>query len=333
MTFEHFFIASISLIILLSIYIISFFYSRERMLFSRSFFNKSFKKILVKNYDENILRTKKLLKFIASIFLIISISGIKSGKTIKPIERRGSDVVFTVDISKSMNAEDVIPSRLEKVKFEIIKTIESLTGDRVGIVVFSGANFLYLPLTLDYDAAILFTKNIDSQMISLNGTLIPQAISTSIKALATDEDRGKLIFLFSDGEDHNTDDINVSNYNIPENIVLNVIGVGTNEGSLIPDDKELKSYIKNSDGTLVISKVNDSFLSKIAQIGKGQYLRINKSENVSEIINSLIMNSEKNALNNFEFEDYNQRYQYPLFISFLFYLAFYILPSGRRKSW
>jgi len=332
MTFDNFIIASICLAILIFIYIFSIFYSKDRIIFSGSFFNKSFRNILIKNYDTNILRIKKILKFLASIFLIISISGIKSGKTIKPIERKGSDVIFTVDISKSMNAEDVIPSRLDKVKFEMIKTIESLKGDRVGIVVFSGANFLYLPLTLDYDAAVLFTKNIDSQMISLNGTLIPQAISTSVKALATNEGSGKLIFLFSDGEDHNSNDINDSSYYIPENIILNVIGVGTNEGSLVPDDKKLKSFIKNSDGTLVISKVNDDFLSKIAQIGKGEYLRINKSENVSEIINSLILNSEKNTLNNFEFEDFNHRYQYPLFISFLFYLAFYILPSGRQKK-
>ena len=134
--------------------------------------------------------------------MVIAISGIKTGVTVKPVERKGVDIVFCVDVSLSMDSEDIKPSRIDKVKFELSKVIDNLEGDRIGVVVFSGSNFLYLPLTMDYDASKLFIKSIDTSMISSRGTDIPNAIKTSIEAFDDEDDQQKMIFLFTDGEDH-----------------------------------------------------------------------------------------------------------------------------------
>ena len=116
--------------------------------------------------------------------LIVSIAGIKAGVTVHPIERKGVDIIFCIDVSLSMDSQDVKPSRIDKVKFEMSKIVDSLEGDRLGIVVFSGSNFLYLPLTMDYDASKLFIRSIDTAMISSRGTNIPSAIKTSVEAFS-----------------------------------------------------------------------------------------------------------------------------------------------------
>ena len=139
----------------------------------------------------------------------LSIAGLKTGITVKPIERKGIDIMFCVDVSRSMDAEDIKPSRIDKVKFEINKVINQLSGDRLGIVVFSGSNFLYLPLTMDYDAAKLFVKSIDTNIISSNGTAIAQALETSVSSFSEEDKQEKMVFLFSDGEDHSKDSLNM----------------------------------------------------------------------------------------------------------------------------
>ena len=147
-----------------------------------------------------------------------------------------------------MDAQDIKPSRVDKVKFELSKIVDSLKGDRIGIVVFSGSNFLYLPLTMDYDASKLFIKSIDTSMISSRGTDIPNAIKTSVEAFGEDETKQKIIFLFSDGEDHSKNTLESINYLVEDKIDLHVIGVGSTKGSLIPINNKENSFVKDSNG-------------------------------------------------------------------------------------
>ena len=207
----------------------------------------------------------------------------------------------------------------------------TLESDRLGIVVFSGSNFLYLPLTMDYDAAKLFVKSIDTEMISSKGTAIGQAIETSIIAFEEDGDQQKMIFLFSDGEDHNDLSVEVAEA-ASEDIVIHVVGVGSVEGSLIPDEKRENVFLKDESGTLIMSKLNDVFLSEISQTGKGSFFRIANSESVSEEINDTISKGEASLISSYEFAEYDHKYQYPLFFAIFFLFIAYILPSGRKRK-
>ena len=233
MIIEYLDIALLCLSIFIINLIIYLFRSRSLKVFDGINFSKnSIHKLFYGNIP--IIRIKTILRFLGILSLIVSIAGIKAGVTVQPIERKGVDIIFCIDVSLSMDSQDVKPSRIDKVKFEMSKIVDSLEGDRLGIVVFSGSNFLYLPLTMDYDASKLFIRSIDTAMISSRGTNIPSAIKTSVEAFSSKDEQQKVIFLFSDGEDHSKNSIEVISSLIKDKIGLHVIGVGTSKGSLIP---------------------------------------------------------------------------------------------------
>ena len=330
MILEYLEIAQVCLITFISIILLFIYRSKKYKIFDDKNFSKNFFDKLFIGSDSNI-RFKILIRYFGILSLIVAIAGIKTGVSVKPVERKGVDVIFCIDVSLSMDAQDIKPSRIDKVKFEMSKIVDSLKGDRIGIVVFSGSNFLYLPLTMDYDASKLFIKSIDTSMISSRGTDIPNAIKTSVEALGNDETKQQIIFLFSDGEDHSKNTLENIAYLIEDKIDLHVIGVGSTKGSLIPISDKENSFIKDSDGELVISKINSDFLRQIAQMNNGKNLRISKSEPVSENIIDIINLGEDSLISSFEFSDYEHKFQYPLAIAIILLIISNLIPSGTRK--
>ena len=330
MTFENLDLAFLSLLLILITLLGYYYKGRSNKIFGSDNFNPKFIKNLFSRGNLQLIRIKFFLRYFSMFILVFSIAGLKTGTTVKPVERKGVDIVFCVDVSSSMNAQDVKPSRIDKVKFEISKVIDSLKGDRLGVVVFSGSNFLYLPLTMDYDAAKLFVKSIDTEMISSKGTSIGQAIETSIIAFDKESKQEKMIFLFSDGEDHSSRSLDIISAALPNNIKLHAIGVGSIKGSLIPDTKKENIFLKDKQGNLIMSKLNDTFLGEISNIGQGNFLRISNSESISEEVNEIISSGEASLISSYEFSEYDYKYQYPLFFAIFFLFIAYILPSGRK---
>ena len=216
MIFENITLSLVSLLFVLILLILRFYMNKSHSIFGENNFNPKFAKDLFAYGNFQFIRLKKILIYLSFFVLVLSIAGLKTGITVKPIERKGIDIMFCVDVSRSMDAEDIKPSRIDKVKFEINKVINQLSGDRLGIVVFSESNFLYLPLTMDYDAAKLFVKSIDTNMISSKGTAIAQALETSISSFSEEDQQEKMVFLFSDGEDHSNDSLNMIESNLPD---------------------------------------------------------------------------------------------------------------------
>ena len=327
MILEYLNFALFSLFILILNLIINLLRSKSAKLFNNKIFSKnSFEKLFKGNLSS--LKIKKIFRILGIFSLIVAMSGIKTGVTVKPIERKGVDVIFCVDVSLSMDSQDIKPSRIDKVKFEMSKIVDSLDGDRLGIVVFSGSNFLYLPLTMDYDASKLFIRSIDTAMVSSRGTNIPSAIKTSVEAFNSEDIQQKMIFLFSDGEDHSNDSIELISSLIKDKISLHVIGVGSSKGSLIPVQNKENTYIKDKEGKLVMSKINSKFLKSLSSIDNGSLLRISKSEPVNEDIIDIINSGEDSTISSFEFSDYEHKYQYPLALSILLLIISYIVPPG-----
>ena len=280
------------------------------------------------NYDNQ--RIKYVL-FIFGIFcLIVSAAGPQFGTKVKKVERQGVDLVIAFDISVSMDAQDIKPSRIEKAKFEISRLIQSLNGDRVSIIVFAGTSHLYLPLTTDYEAALLFLHAIDTKMIPNQGTSISSALDKAIDIVSRDEDKYKVVLLVTDGEDHEGDAINLAKKASEIGIEIHTIGIGSNTGGLIPiveNDNGQMEYKRDNSGRLITSVLNKNILKEIANAGNGSFYHFtNDGQNYTHI-NKAIQSMEKRVINSHEYSDYDQRYQPLALVSLLFFLVSFIFPT------
>lgn len=275
---------------------------------------------------------KKRFRLAGLIFLMISASGVQIGTKVKPIERKGVDLIFAVDVSVSMNAEDVKPNRLEKAKFEITQIIKQLKGDRVGIIVFAGTSHLYLPLTSDYEAAVLFLDEIDTEMIPTQGTSISSALTTGISAFTEENEKYKVLILITDGEDHEGKAIGITEKAAQTGIIIHTVGVGSVSGSLIPvvDKKtENSSYKRDRQGKLITSVLNEGILKEIASAGNGIYLRFDNRSASYKSITAAINQMEKKTISTHEFSEYEDQFQYFGAIALCMFLTAFIIPTKK----
>ena len=287
------------------------------------------------NIDFNKTNWQKRCRLAGLLFLIISASGIQIGTQVKPVERKGVDLIFSMDVSVSMNAEDVKPSRLEKAKFEISQIIRQLTGDRVGIIVFAGASHLYLPLTSDYEAAILFLNEIDTEMISTQGTAISSALNTGLSAFSDESEKFKVLILVTDGEDHEGEAIGIAEKAAQTGIIIHTVGVGSVSGSLIPVlDKETgdTSYKKDRRGKFITSTLNEGVLQNIARAGNGIYVRFDNRAANYKTISQEINQMEKKTISTHEFSEYEDQFQLFGVISLSMFLAAFFIQTKKITS-
>ena len=287
---------------------------------------------IMKDFDRKKITIRNQLIMFGTSLLILSASGPQMGTRVTPIERKGIDLVIALDTSKSMDAEDVTPSRLSKAKLELGKLINNLKGDRVAIIVFAGSSHLYLPLTTDYEAALLFLNEIDSDMIPTQGTVLSAALNTAISAYKEDDDKFKVIVLVSDGEDHDGEAIQIANKASSLGLMINTVGVGSLKGGLIPiKEKNNKiGYKKNSDGNLITSVLNENVLKKISDIGNGSYFLFSNSADSYKDILLAIENMEKKTISTHKFSEYEDRFQLIGFLALICFIAGYAIPTKLR---
>jgi len=271
----------------------------------------------------------------AMIILVLSAAGPRIGTRVKPVERKGIDLIFAMDVSISMDAEDVKPSRLKKAKFEIGQIIRQLKGDRVGIIVFAGSSYYYLPMTTDYEAAQIFLESIDTKMITTQGTVLSAAITTAMSIFPDDSDKYKVLVLVTDGEDHDGKAVSMSKKAAKAGIVVHTIGVGSIAGSLIPitDNEGTRlDYKRDIEGRLVTSAINEEILDDVAQVGGGIFIRLNNNSGSYKDIVQAIDQMEKKTISSHEYSEFEDRYQF--FASsalMLFVLAFIISTKPKRS--
>lgn len=291
------------------------------------------KKVLFENINLSKIKLKQNLLFLSTAFLIFAASGPQIGIALAPVDRKGLDLVFCIDVSSSMRGTDVKPSRLEKSKFEITQLIKNLKGDRVAFIVFAGTSHLYLPLTTDYEAAYLFLDEIDTNMIPTQGTSLSSAIQTGLSAFSDDNSKFKVLVLISDGEDHEGEAIGLAKQASKKGMIVHTVGVGTASGSLIPsfDQNGMVDYKKDKAGKLITSQLNEKILEDISQAGKGSFLRFdNKPSNFRNLIKE-IDKMEKRTIKSHIYSEYEDQYQkFGLFSLILFLLS--MLISSRKKT-
>ena len=271
---------------------------------------ENIKKVLFEKIDLKKAKIKQNLILLSISILIFAASGPQIGIRLAPIDRKGLDLVFCIDVSSSMRGTDIKPTRLDKSKFEVSQMIQNLKGDRVAIIVFAGSSHLYLPLTTDYEAAHLFLDQIDSNMIPTQGTALSSAIQTGLSAFSEDDSKYKVLILITDGEDHEGEAISLAKQASKRGMIIHTIGVGTIAGSLIPNinNSGITEYKKDNSGKLVTSQLNEKILEEIAEAGEGAFIRFNnKPANYKNILNQ-IDSMEKRTVKSHVYSEFEEQY-------------------------
>ncbi|MFH1478330.1 MAG: VWA domain-containing protein [Candidatus Omnitrophota bacterium] len=277
---------------------------------------------------------KALLIILASFFLIISIARPQIGSRLVMNRRSGIDIIAAIDTSLSMKAQDIKPARLDKAKLELGSFIDKLKGDRIGILTFSGDSFVQCPLTLDYNAAKLFLDVIEVGIIPKPGTAIGEAIKKAVDSFVKKETKYKVLVLLTDGEDHESDPLGAGRLAKKEGVIIYTIGIGTKQGEPVPlidGSGNVSGYKKDTSGEVVISKLDDSTLQRIAVMTGGKYYNATPSEFELENIYEDISKMERKELSGRLFTQYEDRFQYFLAIA-LILVCLEFLIGDRKKN-
>ena len=261
---------------------------------------------------------KNSLFIFALFFMIIALAQPRWGKELHKVKKEGIDIVVCLDVSKSMDAEDIKPSRIERAKDQISLFIENLRGDRIAIVPFAGKSYVQCPLTDDYGAAKMFLSLLDTNSIQEQGTNIGDAIKTSMK-LFREKAKHKIIILVSDGEDLTQDALETAKATAKEGAIIYSLGIGTPEGSTIPmtDENGNTVHAKDSNGNIILTKLDVATLSKIANISEGKFYPITPRQSEIYAILKSINSMEKSKYASKEFLRYKEQYKYFAFMALL----------------
>ncbi len=267
-------------------------------------------------------------------FLVISLTNPKMGTKLKTVKREGVDVVFALDVSKSMLAEDIAPNRLEKAKQIISKTIDKLGSDRVGIIIYAGNSYPLLPITTDHAAANMFLQNATPEMVSSQGTAINDALELAKTYYDNDEQTNRFLIIISDGEDHQEETKQVAQNLANEGVKIFTVGVGTEKGGPIPlrINGSMIGYKKDRKGETVITKRTPEVLQGIADASNGRYIDGNVTKKPVKIISEIITNAEKNEFETKQFDDYKDQFQWFLGLG-LFFLIIDVFLLDKKTKW
>lgn len=300
----------------------------------KEFGNKAILKVIAPDYSLPKIILKFCVVLLALVFIILALVNPKIGTKIETIKREGVDIVFAVDVSRSMLAEDVAPSRLEKSKQIISQIVNQLAGDRIGIVAYAGSAYPVLPITTDYGVAKMFLQALSPDMVSSQGTSLNEALTISSNFFETNNTTSKVIILISDGEDHEENIEEALEIIKEKKAKLITIGVGTTEGSPIPIKVNgvVKEFKRDKNEEIVITKLNPVTLEQIAKETKGGYVYGASTKEVLEYIKKALENIEKTEFETTQFADYQSQYQWFLAIGFLLlFLDIFFLE--RKTKW
>ncbi len=277
---------------------------------------------------------KMLAVLLALALLVIALVNPKIGTQLKTIKREGVDIVFALDVSRSMLAEDIAPNRLEKSKQIISKIIDKLGSDRVGIIIYAGNAYPLLPITTDQAAAKMFLQNADPDMVSSQGTAINEALKLAKSFYDDDEQTNRFLFIVSDGEDHEENVSYITDEATQEGIKIFSIGVGTSQGVPIPLKRNgvLIGYKKDREGETVITRLNEQTLQKIASDGDGEYIVGNNTSKTVDYIEELLLKADKKEFETKQFSDFKDQFQWFIGLGILF-LVIDALMFSKKTKW
>lgn len=281
---------------------------------------------------------KKLTRFVlyhfAVAFFVIGIANPQMGSKIAEGKQEGVDIMIALDVSNSMMAEDLKPNRLQRAKLAIEKLVNRLGGDRVGIIVFAGNAYVQLPITTDYSAAKLFLNGIDNTIVPVQGTAIGKAIELSMQSFNFEDQSSKTIIIITDGENHEDDAIKAAELAYENGVIINTIGMGSNQGAPIPvyQNQRQIDFKKNRQGETIITRLDENMLKSISEAGGGTFVRASQQDVGLGILLDNLDQMEKKEFGSVIYTEYESRFQYYLGIGLLL-LLFDLLLFDKKQKW
>ena len=297
---------------------------------------------LLQKLCQNNSRGRQISKIVilvsAVLFMVYSLARPQIGTKLEEVKREGIDVIVAMDVSASMLAQDIQPSRLAKAKHEVENFIERLRGDRIGLIAFSGDAFVQCPLTLDYNAAKIFLDIMDPGLIPTPGTALGKAITKAIEAFDQKERKHKVLVLITDGEDHQGEALKVAEEAERQGIVIYSVGIGSPKGEPIPATQSGGSnggFKKDKKGQVVITKLDEVTLEKIALQTGGKYYRATSGQEELDRIYEDVAKMEKKELGSMQFSQFEDRFQYIIIFAIILLIVEFLISEKKsvKREW
>lgn len=285
----------------------------------------------------NISKSRPVLKFIfvtiGLIFIILGIAGPQFGSKLQEVKRKGVELVIALDVSNSMLAEDIKPSRLERSKRAISKMIDKLENDKIGLIVFAGDAYTQLPMTSDFAAAKMFLESVNPSIVPKQGTAIGTAVDLAMKSFTQESDRNRAIVIITDGENHEDDAVQMAGSANEKGIIVHTIGMGLPQGAPIPIVGRYgqRDFRTDKDGNVVITKLNQVMLQQIAAAGGGKYIPANNTNVGLNKLFDEINKMEKKEVDTKVYSEWDEQFQYFIAIGLFFILLEFFVMSKRNK--
>ena len=247
------------------------------------------------------------LAVFAFALLVVMLARPQMGTKITHEKRNGIEAVIAIDVSNSMMAQDVVPSRLEKSKLLIENLVDHFTHDRIGLVVFAGDAFVQLPITTDYVSAKMFLQNIDPSLVATQGTDIAKALNLSMRSFSQQKDIGKAVIVITDGEDHEGGALEAAKAANDKGVRVFILGIGSTKGSPIPLQEG--GYLTDRSGQTVLTALNETMCKEIAQAGKGTYIHVDNTNDAQEKLNDELTKLQRADTQAVIYSEYGEQFQ------------------------
>lgn len=301
-------------------------WGRRRRL--RRFGDEALVNELMPSWSRGKLWVRTVLLSLAFFFFVVGLSRPQIGAKLKEHKIKGAEIMIVLDVSNSMLAQDYSPDRLERAKLAISRITDKLKDDRIGLIVFAGTSFVQLPITSDYVSAKMFLNSISTESIPIQGTAIGDAISTAVRGFSAQSEHSRAIIVITDGENHEDDAVAAAKQAAEAGIKVHTIGVGSADGQPIPMNGEL---LKDKDGNIVVTRLDEETLRKVASAGGGAYVHAGNDEFGLTPIISDIRKMEDEEYNSVVFEEYNEQFMYFLGIALVFFVLEMLVGDRRAR--
>lgn len=266
---------------------------------------------LLKQLMPGISKYRPTVKFclllVALALLIVMVARPQMGSKISHDKRQGIETIICLDISNSMLAQDVVPSRLDKSKMLIENLVDKFNNDKIGLIVFAGDAFVQLPITSDYVSAKMFLQNITPSLIQTQGTNIGEAIDLATKSFTQQSNVGRAIIVITDGENHEEGATEAAQAAKKKGINVFILGIGTTKGAPIPMGDG--SYLKDNTGNTVMTALNENMCKELAQVGSGQYIHVDNTSDAEESLNNYLTKLQKGETDTVIYSEYDEQFQ------------------------
>ena len=287
---------------------------------------------LIGTYSSKLFTLKFGMLSIAFASGVVMLMDLRKPGGTEGINRKGIDVVVAMDVSKSMLATDLAPNRLERAKQLVGKLMNAMPNDRIGLVFFAGKAYLQMPLTTDHGAVRMYVSSAGPDAVPQQGSVISEALRRSASAFNAAERRFKAVILISDGEDHDVEAVNTAKELADQGMMINTVGIGSPEGSYLPDPATGTNKIDPSTGASVISKLNEDLLKQIAATTNGIYIRLQESDEAVLQLQQQLSQIEAKAFGDVSLMNFNAYYWWFAAAMLILLLAEYFIPETKKAK-